>query len=107
MKRVSVPLASLALALAAAPASAEGDAAAGKALAEEHCARCHDVSAEGAFKTYPPSFASIAAFRPTEQIYSRIVFPVTHSGMPDTAFYMLSRGEVDDVVAYIESLERP
>jgi mono/diheme cytochrome c family protein len=87
------------------PALAEGDESAGWVLANAHCAACHDVSATGAAKTFPPSFASIAAFRGPEQIYARIVFPTMHSGMPEAAFYLLKPEEVEHLVAYIVSLD--
>jgi len=89
----------------AAPASAQtGDAAIGAELAVEYCARCHDVAAGGAFKTFPPSFASIAAFRGPDQIVARIWFPATHSLMPQM-MNLLSREDVDNLTAYIVSLE--
>lgn len=93
--------------MALAPARADDAAERGAALAAAHCALCHDVTAEGADKLFPPSFASIAGFRAPEQIYARIVFPVMHSGMPEAAFYLLEPGEITDLVAYIVSLERP
>jgi mono/diheme cytochrome c family protein len=65
------------------------------------------VTAEGADKLFPPSFASIAGFRSPEQVYARIVFPVMHSGMPEAAFYLLGHDEIADLVAYIVSLDRP
>jgi hypothetical protein len=52
-------------------ASAAGDPDAGEKLVKEHCVRCHDISPSGAFKTYPPSFASIAVYWSDEQIYAR------------------------------------
>lgn len=88
------------------PASAQGDVAKGAALAAEHCALCHDVTPEGAAKQFPPSFASIAGFRSTEQIYARIVFPAMHSGMPELAFYLLGKDEIEAIMAYIASLEK-
>ncbi len=96
----------LALALAIVPAAAlaEGDAANGAALAAEKCGRCHDVSREGAFKSYPPSFASIAVFRDPVQIRSRIIFPQLHSGMPQTIFE-ITPDQIGDLTAYIVSLD--
>jgi mono/diheme cytochrome c family protein len=88
------------------PVFAQDDAARGAELAAEHCALCHDVTAEGAAKLYPPSFASIAGFRTPEQIYARIVFPAMHSGMPEVAFYLLGKDEIKNIVAYIVSLEK-
>jgi mono/diheme cytochrome c family protein len=94
------------LAALAVPAFAQDDAARGAELAAEHCALCHDVTADGAAKLYPPSFASIAGFRTPEQIYARIVFPAMHSGMPEVAFYLLGKDEIRNIVAYIVSLEK-
>ncbi|MCP4382928.1 MAG: cytochrome c [Hyphomicrobiales bacterium] len=91
--------------LAGSPAKG-ADVAAGAELAAESCSRCHDIGPDGAFKQFPPSFASIAAYRSREQIYYRIVAPPSHSGMPDVAFYLLGREQVEDLLAYIVSLEK-
>jgi cytochrome c2 len=65
-------------------AFAAGDPASGEKLAKEQCIRCHDVTPGGAFKTYPPSFASIAAYRSQEQIYAPPPsFPVLHRWRPE------------------------
>ena len=87
-------------------ANAAGDPQAGAKLANQLCARCHDITPAGAFKRYPPSFASIAAYRSQEQIYARIVSPPFHSGMPQVALYLLQPDQVADLVSYIMSLER-
>ena len=79
-------------------AHAQGDAARGAALAAEHCAACHDVSADGVHKEYPPSFASIAVYRSRAQIEGRMLYPPQHASMPQLAFIMLP-GEIDDLVA--------
>lgn len=93
-----------ALSLAAVVAKAEGDAERGAAVAEEKCAACHDVSVDGAFKQYPPSFAAISVFRSEDQIVGRVLYPPQHASMPQMGF-VLTRQEIDDVVAYIVSLE--
>ena len=80
-----------------------GDVAHGRILADEYCTRCHDVTPEGAAKTYPPSFASIAAFRPDDQITWRIWSPPMHAPMPQM-ITILTRQDVEDVTAYILSL---
>lgn len=82
------------------------DVAKGEELAASHCALCHDITAEGAAKLYPPSFAAIAGYRTPDQIYARIVFPAMHSGMPEVAFYLLGKDEIASIVAYIVSLEK-
>ena len=80
------------------------DAENGRALAEENCARCHDVGPGGGSKMHPPSFAAIAGFRAEDYILSRIMFPNLHSSMPSWVNW-ISREEMADLVAYIVSLE--
>ncbi len=92
--------------VAAADQDLIGDAERGAELAAEHCVRCHDITEDGAFKTYPPSFASIAVYRPDDQIFARIYFPQMHNAMPEFSWYLQREG-VEDLVAYIRSLERP
>lgn len=93
----------LALALLALPAVAAepGDPARGQELARQWCSECHDVEPGGGFKQTPPSFASIAVYRSPEHIRANILFP--HEGMPELA--QVFGLEVDDLVAYIVSLE--
>ena len=85
-------------------AALAGDAAEGAEIAAENCAHCHDIAAGGAFKTYPPSFASIGTYRAEDQIRSRIWFPALHTPMPPGT-YLLNNDMVDDLVAYIMSLD--
>lgn len=85
-------------------ATADPDVANGAKLAEEWCTRCHDISATGAPKQYPPTFAAISRYRSTDQIYGRIVYPPLHSSMPEVS-YMFSPGNIQDLVAYIDSLD--
>lgn len=81
----------------------EGNATMGQHIAEEYCASCHMVDPGGPFKQEPPSFAAIAVYRSAEQIRQRIVTPI-HTTMPRYAEYMIG-GNIDDMVAYIASLE--
>ncbi len=83
---------------------AEGDAVAGRELAQEQCTRCHNIEPGGPFKLYPPSFASISVYRSAEQVYARIAYPPLHVNMPGIE-YLLTPDSVDDFVAYIMSLE--
>ncbi len=90
------------LVLAAPP---EGDAAAGREVAERWCARCHDIAPGGAFRQEPPAFAAIAVYRTPERIWAQIVAPQVHTAMPDLASVLgLSAA---DLTAYITSLEPP
>jgi mono/diheme cytochrome c family protein len=87
----------------AAFAQVEGDPEAGKLLAEQYCARCHDVSADGGFKQMPPSFAAIAVYWGDDQIWNRTMFPI-HTGMPSMWEFLMPEN-VAHVTAYIRSLE--
>jgi len=80
------------------------DARRGFVLADKYCTSCHDISRNGAFKLYPPSFASIAAYRSRAQIWSRIVLPPMHTNMPPVGF-VLPPKEIEELVDYIQSLE--
>ena len=82
------------------------DAENGEVLAKEHCSRCHDIGPNGAFKQHPPSFAAIAVYRSAQQIYGRIIFPPVHTYMPQIGL-ISAPGQIDDIVAYIGSLEAP
>lgn len=89
-----------------APAAAQPvDIGLGREVARTVCNRCHDVEPGGAFKEYPPSFASIAVYRSEEQIRGRIIFPPLHANMPNVAA-ILSPEQLDTIVAYIMSLEK-
>ncbi len=83
---------------------AQGNPDSGRDLAREWCTRCHDVEPGGQFKMHPPSFAAIAVFRSSDQILARIAFPPLHVSMPQIA-YILTPQNIDDLVAYIVSLE--
>jgi mono/diheme cytochrome c family protein len=87
-----------------ASAQQAGDPAAGKLLAEQYCARCHDVNADGAFKQNPPSFAAIAVYWGEDQIWNRIMFPV-HTSMPSMWDFLMPEN-VAHVTAYIVSLDK-
>jgi mono/diheme cytochrome c family protein len=91
---------------AAAPAVAQepADPEAGRLLAEEYCARCHDIGDGGAFKQQPPTFAAIAVYRAEDQIRERIMFPAVHTSMPAMWNFLMPEN-VADVTAYIMSLE--
>jgi mono/diheme cytochrome c family protein len=98
--------AALLLGLAGPALAQEGDAARGAAIAQQQCARCHDVAKGGAFKKMPPSFQSIAIYRAKPDIWSRIIAPSPHAAMPDMTWTLTSE-QVQDVLAYILSLDQP
>jgi mono/diheme cytochrome c family protein len=80
---------------------AQGDFEDGQDLAADWCSRCHDIGRQGQMKQDPPSFAAIAVYRSPDQIREKILAP--HQGMPEVA--QVLDLNVDDLVAYITSLE--
>lgn len=93
--------AALALALLV-PALARADAANGARLAERWCSSCHMIGYTPPAQTQvgPPSFPAIAKGGLTAaQLRTFLTKP--HGAMPDLS---LTRAEISDLVAYIESL---
>lgn len=75
----------------------------GRRIAETWCSNCHVVSREqprGASTGAPP-FTAIAAQKGMTPMALRAFLQTPHSRMPDLH---LSRAEIADVAAYIESL---
>jgi mono/diheme cytochrome c family protein len=96
--------AALALLLAwLAPSAAHADAAAGKRLAQQWCANCHVIDGgapAASLPQGPPSFRTIAGHLDPGAMRAFLSHP--HAPMPDLA---LTRAEIDDLIAYIESLK--
>jgi cytochrome c len=82
-----------------------GDPAAGRALAQRWCDTCHVVDQEQqrGTSTGAPTFTAIASMKSTTPMALRVFLQTPHGRMPDLH---LTRGEIDDVVAYIVSLKR-
>ena len=81
-------------------------AARGAAIADGVCASCHAVSASGTspYVAAPP-FRDIVARRPLGDIETAMVqgLVTTHPAMPPFTF---RAGEIDDLIAYLETLRR-
>jgi cytochrome c len=89
------------LALAAAPAaSAAGDAAAGQALAQRWCTGCHVIDRSGHGPDIAPPFPAIAHRHHNDEHWLRAWLAEPHPPMPNLN---LSRAEIDDLVAYLQS----
>lgn len=95
--------ATLALLLAwLSPIAARADAATGERLARQWCVNCHVIDDSGPATTLPqgpPSFRIIAGHLDPAQMHAFLTHP--HGAMPDLA---LSRAEIEDLMAYIQSL---
>lgn len=91
----------LMLCAAATPALAAGDAQAGHALARVWCSGCHVVGhGESGPDTAPP-FATVAERHPNDRGWVRAWLTAPHPPMPNLD---LSRQQIDDIVAYLDSL---
>jgi len=84
------------------PLSAYADPATGQRLARQWCSNCHvidEATPKAAVPQGPPSFRAIAGHLDAGQLRAFLSHP--HPPMPDLA---LSRAEIEDLIAYIESL---
>lgn len=106
MKNAAAAIAAAILAAAlAAPALAEsGNAARGRAIAEQFCAKCHAI-APGRTSAEPnaPSFLRMAADPEQTRSSLRQFITLPHFEMPPQT---ITSAEIDDVIAYILSLKR-
>ena len=91
----------IALVVASSAASAEGSAAAGKRLSQQWCASCHQVEPNGPAKDAAPPFAALGAQNGKDPGWIRAWLTNPH---PPMQGINLSRQEIDDVVAYLQSL---
>ena len=108
MKLLHKSAAVLALATAPSFAAVHADAASvarGKALVRQDCATCHAVEPGGTSpNAKAPTFAAVAN-EPSATPYSLHVFlQTTHATMPN---FVINSEDIDDIVAYIESLKKP
>jgi cytochrome c len=89
--------------LAGARSSFAADPASGGALAQQWCISCHVLpgNPHQSAPQGPPSFRDIARDKTPDQLRVFLIRP--HGAMPQLS---LSRSEIDDVVAYIETLRR-
>jgi mono/diheme cytochrome c family protein len=99
----------LAMGLSASLAQAAGDTpdvSVGRALALAWCAECHRVAANQAREPRDdvPTFFSIADHPSTTETGLRVFLATPHADMPDI---MLTREQMDEIVAYILSLASP
>lgn len=84
------------------PAPVLADAPAGQRLSQQWCSKCHVVNGAGPSATLPqgpPSFRFIAGRLDQKQLRAFLTRP--HGQMPDLA---LMRSEIDDLIAYIETM---
>lgn len=85
-------------------AHAAGDPARGRVLARTWCSSCHTTERTNVGKDLAPSFPSIAERGQPDQLEARAFLNAPHPPMPD---FNLSRSQIDDIVAYLQSLAEP
>lgn len=82
-----------------------GDVKMGQELAQNWCGDCHAVDAQHAeARGAAPSFLSIAKMPSTTAISLHVFLQTPHERMPNL---QLTKSQIDDVVAYILSLQNP
>jgi len=84
-------------------AEASGDPDRGKVLARVWCANCHIVDPEGTGQDIAPPFPAIAQRGTPDQREARAFLLAPHPPMPN---FDLARQQIDDIVAYLNSLAK-
>ena len=102
--RMRILLGALCLAAMTTPAGAQGDAAAGRAVAERACGQCHDVNPgdRDNFRA-APTFQTVADDPAVTEPALRSFFEKPHVAVPNA---QLTRRETEDVLTYILTLKR-
>ena len=83
------------------PTAAAQDSAAGRALADQWCASCHAIAPGAGGSDQVPSFERIVQDRGRTEEWITTWLSVPHQSMPNLS---LSRQEIADLVAYLETL---
>ena len=91
----------VALGLLPSLAWAAGDVERGHALARVWCSNCHLVQGVAEAKDVAPPLAQIAKRGAPNQIRARAFLSAPHPPMPN---FDLARQQIDDIVAYLNSL---
>lgn len=100
---LAIILAATGIAFSALSAETTGDREAGWHLAARWCSHCHLIDAAGHGTDVAPAFPAIAREHRGDKRWLRAWLSAPHPPMPNLN---LSRGEIDDLVAYLESLTR-
>jgi len=94
------------LAVLAAPALAQGNPQVGRRLAEANCARCHAIGRVGESPLpIAPPFRALHTRYPVEDLAEALAegIVVGHPTMPE---FRLDPDQIDNLIAYLKTLER-
>jgi mono/diheme cytochrome c family protein len=83
---------------------AAADVEAGHALARQWCSSCHQVDATGPIRDFVPSFVALANRPDRDLAWVRTWLTDPH---PPMVGINLSRAQIDEVIAYLRSLQLP
>jgi cytochrome c len=93
-----------------APADAAGNKARGEFFARENCSTCHAIGLVGA-SPYPlaPPFRTLHKKYDVEGLAEALAegIIVGNTGVRQMPEFVLSVSEIEDLIAYLKSLERP
>ena len=97
----------LALALAAPSGAAqEGRAQRGRVFVETHCAGCHAVGLTGESPlAEAPPFRTLEQRYPVEDLAEALAEGIT-TGHPSMPEFVLDPAQINDVIAYLKSIQR-
>jgi mono/diheme cytochrome c family protein len=91
------------IALLSSPAMAGGDAQTGRDLARVWCSTCHIVDQSSHGQDVAPPFPTIARRHSDDSEWVRLWLVAPHPPMPN---FNLSTPQIDNIVAYLQSLAR-
>lgn len=88
-------------------AQADGSRQAGAELAERHCARCHAVASGQSPVADAPAFSGLARKWPIEYLAEALAEGIVTSHRHDVEMpeFVFSPEEIDDLLAYLESVQ--
>ena len=104
LRAILVAVLAVALGLVAASAAKAGDAASGGKLAAAWCSSCHATGAARRATDMAPPFVTIANDPVRTPTRLRVWLADPHPPMPNLS---LSNIEIDDILAWLDTLKRP
>ena len=96
----------LAAALAASSARAAGDLQQGRQILEASCGGCHAIDAQDN-SSHPdaPAFRTLSARYPVRDLEEALGEGII-TGHPDMPEFVLEADQIEDVIAYLESIQQ-
>ena len=95
----------LALLLTASPASGQSEIARGRLLVEANCSGCHAIGlADASPHPDAPPFRTLSERYPIDSLAETLTkgIPIKHPDMPD---FLATASQIDEITAYILSLQ--